>query len=75
MLFHQLFLKKVFNVLEVILQVCWGDTQAPKVKASMSSSAGRPLWIYVISGFFSVHFYIGSETPYVSGMGIYEGLY
>jgi len=45
MLFHQLFLKKVFNVLEVIIQVWWNDTQAPKVKASMLKSAGRPLWI------------------------------
>lgn len=41
----------------------------------MLSSAGRPLWIHVISGFFPAHFYIGSENPYVSGMGIYEGLY
>jgi hypothetical protein len=75
MLFHQLFLKKVFNVLEVILQVWWSDTQAPKVEASMLKTAGRPLWIYVIAGFFQVHFYVGSKKLYVSGMAIYEGLY
>jgi len=70
-----LFLKKVFNVLEVVLQVWWSDTRAPQVKASILKAADRPLWINVIAGFFSAHFYIGSEKSYVSGMGIYEGLY
>ncbi|RON13581.1 hypothetical protein BK662_21950 [Pseudomonas frederiksbergensis] len=41
----------------------------------MLNAAGRPLWIYVIAGLLSAHFYIGSEKLYVSGMGIYEGLY
>jgi hypothetical protein len=41
----------------------------------MLNAAGRPLWIYVMAGWFSAHFYIGSEKLYVRGMGIYEGLY